>query len=216
MSIALGIRIPLLRGQAKPLDRFLVVLRHHALAFGVQGPQFALSLRMSLFGGLLKLAGRLMKILGYLFFSSVIISPKIVGEFCREYFLGKVTPSCGFLKILRHAFAYVVHNSQVVLGERVTLLRQGPHYFEGGVEVYTIDGIPPCPRGRLAGGYQQTMCLTNIQIGTTSGGRSVREAKVLIEGWRQQYNHIRPHSSLGYKPPAPEARTAVVAIPQCA
>ena len=31
------------------------------------------------------------------------------------------------------------------------------------------------------------------------------EAKVLIERWRQHYNHVRPHSSLGYKPPAPEA-----------
>ncbi len=31
------------------------------------------------------------------------------------------------------------------------------------------------------------------------------EAKVLIERWRQEYNQIRPHSSLGYKPPAPEA-----------
>ena len=30
------------------------------------------------------------------------------------------------------------------------------------------------------------------------------EAKVLIERWRKEYNHIRPHSSLGYKPPAPE------------
>ena len=30
------------------------------------------------------------------------------------------------------------------------------------------------------------------------------EAKVLIERWRQQYNTFRPHSSLGYRPPAPE------------
>ena len=30
------------------------------------------------------------------------------------------------------------------------------------------------------------------------------EAKVLIEGWRREYNTIRPHSSLGYRPPAPE------------
>ncbi len=29
------------------------------------------------------------------------------------------------------------------------------------------------------------------------------EAQVLIEGWRQHYNQIRPHSSLGYRPPAP-------------
>jgi len=32
------------------------------------------------------------------------------------------------------------------------------------------------------------------------------EAKVLIERWRVEYNTIRPHSSLGYRPPAPEAR----------
>jgi len=31
------------------------------------------------------------------------------------------------------------------------------------------------------------------------------EAKVLIEGWRQEYNQVRPHSALGYRPPAPEA-----------
>jgi putative transposase len=30
------------------------------------------------------------------------------------------------------------------------------------------------------------------------------EAKVLIEQWRREYNHVRPHSSLGYRPPAPE------------
>ncbi len=31
------------------------------------------------------------------------------------------------------------------------------------------------------------------------------EAKVLVKRWRREYNHIRPHSSLGYRPPAPEA-----------
>ena len=29
-------------------------------------------------------------------------------------------------------------------------------------------------------------------------------AKVLIEGWRREYNRVRPHSALGYRPPAPE------------
>ena len=31
------------------------------------------------------------------------------------------------------------------------------------------------------------------------------EAKVLIERWRRAYNTVRPHSSLGYQPPTPEA-----------
>ncbi len=34
------------------------------------------------------------------------------------------------------------------------------------------------------------------------------EAKVLIERWRQHYNTVRPHSALGYRPPAPETIVA--------
>ena len=33
---------------------------------------------------------------------------------------------------------------------------------------------------------------------------TLAEAKVLIEGWRRHYNTVRPHSALGYLPPAPE------------
>ncbi len=34
---------------------------------------------------------------------------------------------------------------------------------------------------------------------------TVLEARVIIERWRRDYNTIRPHSSLGFKPPAPQA-----------
>jgi transposase InsO family protein len=34
---------------------------------------------------------------------------------------------------------------------------------------------------------------------------TLKEAQVLIETWRKQYNTFRPHSSLNYRPPAPEA-----------
>ena len=33
---------------------------------------------------------------------------------------------------------------------------------------------------------------------------SLKEAKIVIEEWRKHYNTVRPHSALGYKPPAPE------------
>lgn len=36
---------------------------------------------------------------------------------------------------------------------------------------------------------------------------SVKEAKVLIESWRRHSNTVRPHSSLGYRPLAPQAVT---------
>jgi len=46
------------------------------------------------------------------------------------------------------------------------------------------------------------------------------EAQVLTEWWRQEYNHVRPHSALGYRPPAPAAiaplplRVHPVALPE--
>ena len=40
---------------------------------------------------------------------------------------------------------------------------------------------------------------------------TMAEAKVMIERWRWEYNHVRPHSSLGYRPPAPETKAPRVA-----
>ena len=42
--------------------------------------------------------------------------------------------------------------------------------------------------------------LLNVEIFTT-----LFEAQVLIENWRKDYNQVRPHSALGYRPPAPGA-----------
>jgi len=35
----------------------------------------------------------------------------------------------------------------------------------------------------------------------------LKEAQILIEDWRQHYNTVRPHSALGYRPPAPETKS---------
>ena len=46
---------------------------------------------------------------------------------------------------------------------------------------------------------------------------SLEEARIVIERWRREYNEIRPHSSLGYRPPAPAAcspRPLMLAQPQ--
>ncbi len=42
--------------------------------------------------------------------------------------------------------------------------------------------------------------LLDREISTT-----LTEAKILIEEWRKEYNQVRPHSALNYRPPAPEA-----------
>ena len=42
---------------------------------------------------------------------------------------------------------------------------------------------------------------------------TLREATILIERWRRHYNTVRPHSSLGYKPQAPETILPRPAVP---
>jgi putative transposase len=44
---------------------------------------------------------------------------------------------------------------------------------------------------------------------------TLKEAQVIIEAWRQEYNHIRPHSSLNYRPPAPLAIVSMPAPSRC-
>ena len=49
--------------------------------------------------------------------------------------------------------------------------------------------------------------LLNREMFTT-----LNEAKILIEQWWKEYNQVRPHSSLGYRPPAPEAALTAATI----
>ena len=42
---------------------------------------------------------------------------------------------------------------------------------------------------------------------------SLREAQIVIEGWRRHYNAVRPHASLGYRAPAPEVFVPASATP---
>ena len=39
---------------------------------------------------------------------------------------------------------------------------------------------------------------------------TLQEARILVEQWRVHYNTIRPHTSLGYCPPAPRAINPLV------
>ena len=50
--------------------------------------------------------------------------------------------------------------------------------------------------------------LLNVELFDT-----LREAQILIERWRRHYNAVRPHSALGWKPPAPETLAGTAAAP---
>ena len=46
--------------------------------------------------------------------------------------------------------------------------------------------------------------LPNAELLNGEISYTLKEAQVLIEAWRRDYNAIRPHGSLGYRPPTLE------------
>ena len=91
---------------------------------------------------------------------------------------------CFFLNIMKRCFMHLYH-----------------FLFWIGVKTLYIE--PGSPREK---GYVESFIgklrdeLLNGEIFDT-----LLEARVLTERWRREYNRYRPHSSLGYRPPAPEA-----------
>jgi transposase InsO family protein len=68
----------------------------------------------------------------------------------------------------------------------------------------SVDGAGQIPAGGLPGSRHIAAELR----GELLNGEifySLKEAQVLIDQCRRHYNTIRPHSSLGYRPPAPQA-----------
>ena len=72
------------------------------------------------------------------------------------------------------------------LGVKTLFIEPGSPWENGYIESFN---------GKLRGE------LLDREIFTT-----LEEAKVLINQWRKEYNHFRPHSSKNYRPPVPEAR----------
>src|SRR5215204_5335187 len=74
------------------------------------------------------------------------------------------------------------------------------------VDVLTAQGRPVAEAVRAIG----VMEVSSATVGSAAANLdgevfySLAEAKVVIENWRRHYNIGRPHSALGYKPPAPE------------
>ena len=78
------------------------------------------------------------------------------------------------------------------LGVKTLFIEPGSPWENGYIESFN---------GKLRGELLNWEMFTNLT-----------EAKVLIEQWRREYNQVRPHSSLGYRPPAPEAILSGITI----
>lgn len=79
-------------------------------------------------------------------------------------------------------------------------LREWLHHV--GVKAAYIEPGSPCENGyceSFNGTLRDELLNGDIFYG-------VKEAQALVNQWVRHYNTTRPHSSLGYKPPAPEIR----------
>jgi putative transposase len=85
--------------------------------------------------------------------------------------------------------AKVVRNWLATLGARTLYIEPGSPWENGYCESFNGKLRDECLNGEIF--------------------YSLREATVVIEQWRNQYNTIRPHSSLNYQPPAPQTSTAL-------
>jgi len=94
------------------------------------------------------------------------------------------------MAMAEHREPYESRGSRTVLGARGGEIppRDSPRQID-----------PDCLPGRQDLGAELRDELLNGEI-----FYSLREAQIVIEQWRKHYNTIRPHSSLGYRPPAPQ------------
>ena len=85
----------------------------------------------------------------------------------------------------------------------------GPEFVAKAVQDGSRRSAPRRPTSRRAARGRTAMsrastpgCGTNCS--TARSSTRLREAQIVIESWRRHYNAVRPHASLGYRPPAPE------------
>ena len=71
--------------------------------------------------------------------------------------------------------------------------------FPHGRDPQPLRNIPQCPHSEMPSTRFRDELLNGEIF------YSLREAQILIERWRHHYNTVRPHSALGYRPPAPES-----------
>ena len=100
--------------------------------------------------------------------------------------------SCSCIGVFRHIFAPITVRS--------LRLRRCVSGYLGGVTTPFIEPGSPWENGYVESFNGKLRDeLLNGEIFYT-----LKEAKVVIERWRQEFNRLRPHSSLSYRPPAPE------------
>jgi transposase InsO family protein len=130
----------------------------------------------------------------------------IIDEFTRESLSGKVNRKINSQDVIDELFNLFIFRG---IPEHIRS-DNGPEFTAKAVRLWLnrlgVKTLFIEPGSPWENGYIESFNgklrdeLLDREIFTT-----LEEAKVLIEQWRRNYNQVRPHSALGYQPPAPEA-----------
>ena len=129
----------------------------------------------------------------------------VIDEYTREclaIYLKRKLNSRDVLHVLSKLFLQHSPPEHIRSDNGPEFVAKAVRHWLGRLQVKTLFITPGSP---WENGYNESFngklrdeCL-NMEIFYT-----LREAQVLIEQWRRFYNTERPHSSLGYRPPAPQ------------
>jgi len=135
----------------------------------------------------------------------------IIDEYTRECLKTKVNRKIGSQDVIDELFNLIIYRG---IPEHIRS-DNGPEFTAKavrswlnrlGVKTMFIEPGSPWENGYIESFNGKLRDeLLNREAFTT-----LEEARVLIEQWRREYNQVRPHSALRYKPPAPEAILTMV------
>ncbi len=135
----------------------------------------------------------------------------IIDEYTRECLKTKVNRKIGSQDVIDELFNLIIYRG---IPEHIRS-DNGPEFTAKavrswlnrlGVKTMFIEPGSPWENGYIESFNGKLRDeLLNREVFTT-----LEEARVLIEQWRREYNQVRPHSALRYKPPAPEAILTMV------
>ena len=79
--------------------------------------------------------------------------------------------------------------------------------------LFDTGNVPTTEPATIVAGDLLQWKRTDLGTDYANGSYTLKEAQIIIEEWRKHYNTKRPHSALGYRPPAPETIVPMVTRP---
>jgi len=129
----------------------------------------------------------------------------VLDEYSREALCVAVKPRMGNAEVLEALYPlFLKHGKPEFIRSD-----NGPEFIAENFQTWlTKVGIKPIriyPGSPWENGYNERFNGTlRREVLNAEWFTSIRQARVVIETWLKQYNHIRPHQALNMRPPVPE------------